>query len=121
MCDYEKDYMKTKFNSDDDLPLNKPLKFHLMTITLWRVLSFNDYNYLKLLFLKIVSFIRKFFLIMLSINLVYKLLEYDRIDISEGIDANKTSLLKEYDICHFGILKILVLSMNTIFAMVAII
>ena len=32
-CDYEKDYMKIKFNSDDDLPLNKPLKFHNMTIT----------------------------------------------------------------------------------------
>ena len=31
-CDYEKDYMKIKFNSDDDLPLNKPLKFHSMTI-----------------------------------------------------------------------------------------
>ena len=30
--DYEKNYMKIKFNSDDDLPLNKPLKFHLMTI-----------------------------------------------------------------------------------------
>ena len=30
--DYEKDYMKIKFNSDDDLPLNKPLKFHMMTI-----------------------------------------------------------------------------------------
>ena len=30
-CDYEKDFMKTKFNSDDDLPLNKPLKFHIMT------------------------------------------------------------------------------------------
>ena len=30
-CDYEKDYMKIKFNSDDNLPLNKPLKFHLMT------------------------------------------------------------------------------------------
>ena len=27
-CDYEKDYMKTKFNSDDNVPLNKPLKFH---------------------------------------------------------------------------------------------
>ena len=26
-CDYEKDYMKIKFNSDDNLPLNKPLKF----------------------------------------------------------------------------------------------
>ena len=28
----EKDYMKIKFNSDDHLPLNKPLKFHAMTI-----------------------------------------------------------------------------------------
>ena len=33
-CDYEKDYMKIKFNPDDDLPLNKPLKFHSMTITI---------------------------------------------------------------------------------------
>ena len=32
--DYEKDYMNIKFNSDDDLPLNKPLKFHNMTITI---------------------------------------------------------------------------------------
>ena len=32
--DYEKDFMKIKFNSDDDLPLNKPLKFHNMTITI---------------------------------------------------------------------------------------
>ena len=30
--DYKKDYMKNKFNSDDNLPLNKPLKFHNMTI-----------------------------------------------------------------------------------------
>ena len=27
-CDYEKDYMKIKFNSDDDLPLNKQLEFY---------------------------------------------------------------------------------------------
>ena len=33
-CDYEKDYMKIKFNSDDDLPLNKSLQFALMTITI---------------------------------------------------------------------------------------
>ena len=33
-CDDEKDYMKIKFNSDDNLPLNKPLKFHNMTITI---------------------------------------------------------------------------------------
>ena len=30
--DYGKDYMKVRFNSDKDLPLNKPLKFHAMTI-----------------------------------------------------------------------------------------
>ena len=29
-CDYEKYYIKIKFNSDDYLPLNKPLKFHNM-------------------------------------------------------------------------------------------
>ena len=34
LCDYEKDYMKIKFNADDDLPLNKPLKFHNMTIVI---------------------------------------------------------------------------------------
>ena len=33
-CDYEKDYMKIKFNSDDNSPLKKPLKFRLMTITI---------------------------------------------------------------------------------------
>ena len=31
-CNYEKDYLKIKFNSHDDLPLNKPLKFYNMTI-----------------------------------------------------------------------------------------
>ena len=30
--DYGKYYMKIKFNSDDYLSLNKPLKFHAMTI-----------------------------------------------------------------------------------------
>ena len=33
-CDYEKDSMKIKFNFDDDLPLNKPLKFYMMTISI---------------------------------------------------------------------------------------
>ena len=30
--DYKKDYIKIKINSDDDSPLNKPLKLHAMTI-----------------------------------------------------------------------------------------
>ena len=41
-CDYEKDYVKIKFSSDDDLPLNKPLRFHLMTLTLRSVFEEDD-------------------------------------------------------------------------------
>ena len=29
------------------------------------------------------------------------MLEYERIDISEGIDVNKTNLSKECNICHY--------------------
>ena len=29
------------------------------------------------------------------------MLEYDRIDISEGIDRNKANASKEFDICHY--------------------
>ena len=32
--DYGKDYMKIQFNSDEDLPLNKPLKFFAMKVTI---------------------------------------------------------------------------------------
>ena len=36
-------------------------------------------------------------------NFLYKIkmLYYDRIDCSEGIDINKTSASKEYGICHY--------------------
>ena len=34
-----KDYMKIKFSSDNDLPLNKPLKFHAMTTIISSVLE----------------------------------------------------------------------------------
>ena len=33
------------------------------------------------------------------------MLEYDRIDISEGIDVNKTSASKEFNICHYWYFK----------------
>ena len=46
--DYEKDYMKIKSNSDDDLPLNKLLKFHLMTIIIRRVFSEDGEFYVQL-------------------------------------------------------------------------
>ena len=33
------------------------------------------------------------------------MLEYNKIDISEGIDVNKTNLLKECDICYYWYFK----------------
>ena len=49
-CDYEKDYKKIKFNSDDDLPLNKPLKFHKMSITIRSVFEENMVNFVDTLY-----------------------------------------------------------------------
>ena len=48
-----------------------------------------------------VNFIRKVFLVdtLYELN-IYKMLEYNRIDISEETDFNKTDLSKECDICH---------------------
>ena len=34
-----------------------------------------------------------------------KMLEYDRIDISEGIGVNKTNASKKCDICHYWCFK----------------
>ena len=44
--EYAKDYMKIKFSSDDDLPLNKSLKFHLMTINIRHVFEEDGKLYL---------------------------------------------------------------------------
>ena len=49
--DYEKDYMEIKFNSDDNLPLKKPLKFRLITITIKSVFEEDSKLYLNLKFL----------------------------------------------------------------------
>ena len=46
--DYQKDYMKIKFNSDDNLPLNQPLKFHNMIITIRSVFEEDGKLYLKI-------------------------------------------------------------------------
>ena len=82
-CDYEKDYMKIKFNSDDGLPLNKPLKFHNMTIII--ISGFEEDSKLyPQVFLDDTLY---------ELNLP-KILEYNRIDISEGIDVNKIIFLK---------------------------
>ena len=46
--DYGKDYMNIKFDSNNDLPLNKPLKFHAMTIIIRSVFEEDDRFYPQL-------------------------------------------------------------------------
>ena len=45
--EYEKDYMKIKLNSDDDLPLNKMLKLHMLTIIVRSVFEEDGKCYLQ--------------------------------------------------------------------------
>ena len=45
--EYSKDYMKIRFNSDDDLPLNKSLKFYNTTVTIRCVFSEDNAIYLQ--------------------------------------------------------------------------
>ena len=49
-CDYGKGYMKIKFNFDDDLPLNKPLKFHMVTIIIRSVFEEDGKLYPRVFF-----------------------------------------------------------------------
>ena len=43
---YRKDYMKIKFNSDDNLPLSKPLKIHATTIIITSVFGEGSKHFL---------------------------------------------------------------------------
>ena len=96
--------MRIKFSSDDNLPLNKTMKLHNMAIIIRSVFEEDG----------------KFYLQILLDEFLYELqmLEYNRIDISEGIYINKTNESKSVTFVIIGTLKILVLSMNHICAMV---
>ena len=65
--EYEKDYVKIRFSSDDDLPLNKMLKLHMLTIIVRSVFE-EDRKYYPQVFLD-------------ECLCEVLMLEYDRIDI----------------------------------------
>ena len=79
--------MKIKFNSDDKLPLNKQFQFLSVTIVIRSVFE-EDVKYYLQAFLQ-------------DCCMNYKMLKYDRINISEGIDINKKNASGECDICHY--------------------
>ena len=72
--------MKIKFNSGDNLPLNKILKLHNLAIVTRSAFQADNKYYPQAL------------LDVVFMN--YKMLEYDRIDVLNGIDANKTNISK---------------------------
>ena len=108
--------MKIEFNSDDNLELNKPLKFHLITKIIRSV--FEDGKPYPQVFLDDALYKLR----------MKKMLESDRIDfwggikIKQGIkEGIKQAHQKNLIFVTAGILKILVLSMSHIFAIVVMI
>ena len=104
--DYDEKYIKIKSYSDDELPLNKTIEIAVMLIVLRAIFFF--------FFLKtIITFL--IWLPLWNMNNI-KMLYYDRIDVSEGIDANKTSASKQCDIYYYCISWIIVLTLNQVSA-----
>ena len=104
--DYEKDYMKIKFNSDDNLPLNKPLKFHNMTITIRSVFKEDGKLYPQ------VSLDDTLY----ELNM-YKCYNTKELIFQKGLMLIKQIYQKSATFVTIGISKILVLNINLIFVM----
>ena len=81
--------LKIRFASNDDLPMNKPIRLHLLTIIIRCVFSEGGKFYPQL-FLDDAS---------------YEMLQYKKIDVSEGIDIDKTSASKECELFHYLFFK----------------
>ena len=50
MAEYDKDFMKIKFNSDDNIPLNKQLNFSTITVIIRNIFE-KDGKYYPQIFL----------------------------------------------------------------------
>ena len=87
---YEKDFMKIKIDSDDNLPLSKILKLHKLTVIVISVFE-EEGNIMHKFFEWMFVWIIK--------------LEYDKIDISEGTDINKTDASKECNVRDYWYFK----------------
>ena len=109
-CDYEKDYLEINFNSDDNLPLNKPLKFDNMTITIRSAFE-EDGKLYPQIFLD---------------DTLYELNVQKCYNSTESMFQRELMLIKQFYQKHvsfftIGFLKMLVLSTRSIFVMVVMI
>ena len=97
-----KGFKKIRFKSNDYLPPNKPIKLHLLTIIIRSV------------FIEKGKFYPQLFLDDALYEFI-KMLQYQKINVSEGVDVNKTSESKECTIGFF--LKILNSNLKNMFVM----
>ena len=83
--------MKIKFDTDNNLSLNKTMKLHNMAIIIRSVFEEDD----------------KFYPQIYLDGCFYELqmLEYDKMDISKGIGISKTNVSKADHICHYWYFK----------------
>ena len=103
--------MKIKFNSDDDLPLNKPLKFHAMTKIIRSVFEENGKLYPRVflddtlykLRIKKIRYVSKKTLVTSDVELIFQ---------------KELMLMKQVHQRNAIFVTIDILSMNHIFAMV---
>ena len=95
--EYGEDFMKIKFNTGDNLPLNTPLRLYLLTIIVRCIFEEDDKFYPQLY---LDDCLYEF---PVASNIL--MLEYDRTDIFERTDVNKTSASKECGIFHYWYFK----------------
>ena len=80
--------MKVKFKSNNMLPVDKTVNIHLATVII-RSISAQDGKYYRKLYLDD------------GLYESWKMLEYVKLDISEGIDNDMSNKSKECMLCHY--------------------
>ena len=83
--------MKIKFDTDDNLSLNKTLKLHNMTIVIGSVFEEPGKFYPQVYLDECLCELQ--------------MLEYNTINISEGTNIKKTNASEECKICHYWYFK----------------
>ena len=96
-------YAKIKVDSYNSVPLEKTMTFHNVVILIKAVFDKDRNNYYYNIFLEKASNELPKNKFLYKIQMLY----YDRIDVSEGIDINKTSASKERDIFHYWYLLVM--------------
>ena len=83
----EKNYARIGVNTNDDIPLNKELKFPSLIIIIRCIFPDGKKLYPQIY--------------LMNVFMNYKMLEYNRIDILAGTDINKTNKSKECMLCCY--------------------